>query len=109
MAHFDHPRILDELPQQPLQVLAIQARVLERNRKLDQQRAQLPFPGDRVQSLARFGFVLIGRPNGRGRRRLHHRQRGMRERAVQLGGENEIRIPRDLAHPQRASSGRMCP
>src|ERR1700733_5057933 len=39
--HFDNPRILDELPQQLLQIFTVEARVLERNRELDEQRAEL--------------------------------------------------------------------
>ena len=52
MPHFDHARILDELPQQPFEIFAVQARVFERNRKLDQQRAEFSLGGDRVQPFA---------------------------------------------------------
>ena len=59
MPHFDHARILDELPQQLLQVFAVQAGVLERDGELDEQRAQLAFRGQRVQTFAGKPFVLV--------------------------------------------------
>ena len=43
MAHFDHARVLDELAQEPLEILAVEARVFEGHWELDQERAQLPF------------------------------------------------------------------
>src|ERR1035438_7495417 len=67
VAHFDHSRILDELPQQLLQVFAVQRGVLERDGKLDEQRAQLAFRGQRVQTLSGKPFVLVIRADA-GRR-----------------------------------------
>ena len=46
--HFDHARILDELAQQLLEVFTIQAGVLERDRKLDEQRSERAFRGQRI-------------------------------------------------------------
>ena len=79
MPHLDHARVLDELPQESLQVLAVQAGVFEGHRKLDQERAQLPFARYRIQALTGFGLVRIIGTDGGGRGRLHHRQRGMRK------------------------------
>src|SRR5208283_5664846 len=103
--HFDHARILDELPQQLLQVFAVQAGVLERDGELDEQRAQLAFRGQRVQTFAGQPFVLVIRPDAGRRSWFHRGQRRMSgsmcERAVQLRGEKKIRIDRrSLPRPQ---------
>ena len=86
---------------QLFQIFAVQRCVLERNRKLNQQRAQLPFPRQRFQSLARQGFVFIVGPDGSGRSGLHHGHGIVGERTMQLGGEHEIWIHRlGLPRPQ---------
>src|SRR5208283_3317381 len=92
--HFDHARILDELPQQLLQVFAVQAGVLERDGELDEQRAQLAFRGQRVQTFAGEPLVLFIRPDAGGRGWFHYRQWRVSERTVQLRGEKKIWIDR---------------
>jgi hypothetical protein len=103
VAHLDHARILDELPQQLLQVFAVQNGVLERDGELDEQRAQLAFRGQRVQTFAGQPFVLLIRADAGCRSWFHHGQRRMGERPVQLCGEKKIRIDRRcLPRPEAA-------
>ena len=92
------------------EIFAVQRSIFERNWKLNQQRAQLSFAGQRFQSFPRQGFVFIVGLDGRGRSRLHHRHGIVSERAMQLGGEHEIWIHRQAFRTQSlARSGLMCP
>src|ERR1700690_1811349 len=104
--HLDHPRILDELPQQQFQIFAVQTRVLERNRKLNEQRAELAFRGQGIESLARQPFVLIIRTDAGRRRRLHHSQWRVGKRPVQLCRKKKIGIDRRcLPRPEAPQLG----
>src|SRR4030088_3242129 len=67
MPYFHHSRILDELPQPLLQVFAVQTGSREGAGELDEQRAQLAFRGQRVETLSGKFFVPVIRPDA-GRR-----------------------------------------
>src|ERR1700676_724133 len=98
---FDPSRILDEMPQQLLQVFAVQTSILERDRELDEQRAQLAFRGQRVQTFSGKLFVPVIRPDAGRRSWFHHRQWRMCERPMQFRGEEKIWIDRPcLPRPQ---------
>ena len=68
VAHLDDARILDELAQQAVEIFAIQRSVFERNRELDEQRAEPAFGGEDVEAFAGAGFVFVGGTNARRRK-----------------------------------------
>src|SRR2546425_8652353 len=68
MPDFDHARILNELPRQVLHILAVERRVLERDGKLNEQRAQPALTRKRLKSLPSAMYVFVI-PAGAGGRR----------------------------------------
>src|SRR5207248_1591207 len=106
VAHFDHARIFDELAQQAIEIFAVQRGIFERHGKLDEQRAQLPFPGKGVEAFAGAGFVVVGGTDAGGGSGLHYGERRVGEGAVKFGGEEEILVYRgDFAAPQLGRLG----
>src|SRR5216110_1379783 len=68
---FHHAWILNELPRQVLHILAVERRVLERDGKLNEQRAQPALACKRFKSLPRELFVFVIRADAGGRSWFH--------------------------------------
>src|SRR5579884_3689190 len=92
VANLDNTRIFDELAQQSFEILAIQSRVLKRNGKLNQQRAEFSGGAKRLKPFAGELFVFVIRTNGNRRCRLGSGKGGMRKRAMQLRGKKKSGI-----------------
>src|SRR5580704_14452591 len=84
VAHFDHARKFDELPQQVLQILAVERSVLERDGKLNEQSAEFSGRGQRVESFAGQPFVFVIGLDCSGGSWLHHRDGRVSKRTMQL-------------------------
>ena len=86
---FDDKRVLAELVEQFIKVIAIAVRVLERDRELQQQGAQHILAGDRIQASLGELFVFGAYLDGLRRRALNHCNRRMGKGPVELRGEQE--------------------
>ncbi len=103
--HFHHARIFDELAQQDFDVFPVQRRVLEGNRKLDQQRGELSRRSEGAEAFPRQAFVFVVRLDGSSGSGLHGGQPGMSERTVQFGSEHKLGVHR--AHFARPELGQF--
>src|SRR5437879_13569485 len=86
MAYFDGPRKFDELPQQTFQVFAVQCSVLERDRELNQQSAELSGCRKSFQTFSRQAYIFIMRTARSGGMRAYSDQWRVGNRPMQLGG-----------------------
>src|SRR5438445_31219 len=98
---FHHAWILNELPRQVLHILAVERRVLERDGKLNEQRAQPALTCKRFKSLPSELFVFVIRADAGGRSWFHDGEGIMGKGAMQFRGEHEFRIHRGRPmHPE---------
>src|SRR5947208_9955602 len=105
---FHHAWILNELPRQVLQILAVERRVLERDGKLNEQRAQPALTCKRFKSLPSELFVFVIRADAGGRSWFHDGEGIMGKGAMQFRGEQDRKSTRLNSSHQISSYAVFC-